>query len=95
MERVKDTFGLSRVVEPKASVPVTAWRLDNRREIKPEECRISLKLIHMERDSFQQICNECGFDETKIIAKILDIISRRGKLHNPFTNTAGKLLWNH
>jgi len=89
VERVKDTFGLSRVVEPKASVPVTAWRLDNSRDIRPEECRISLKLIHMERDSFQQICSECGFDETKIIAKILDIISRRGKLHNPFTNTAG------
>lgn len=90
MERVKDTFGLSRVIEPKASVPVTAWRLDSSREIKQEECRISLKLIHMERDSFQQICNECSFDETKIIAKILDIIGRRGKLHNPFTNTAGQ-----
>ena len=26
----------------------------------------------------------------KIIAKILDVIQRRGKLHNPFTNTAGQ-----
>ncbi len=89
MEKVKDTFGLSRVVEPSASVPVTAWKLDNKREIKPEECRVALKLIHLERDCFQQICNECGDDEAKIIARILDLISRRGKLHNPFTNTAG------
>lgn len=89
MEKVRDTFGLSRVVEPSASVPVTAWKLDNRREIKPEECRVALKLIHLEKDCFQQICNECGNDEAKIIARILDLISRRGKLHNPFTNTAG------
>lgn len=90
MAKMKDTFGLSRVIEPKASVPVTAWKLDNSREIKPEECRVALKLIHLERDCFQQLCRDCGFDETKIIAKIMDIINRRGKLHNPFTNTAGQ-----
>lgn len=89
MEKVKDTFGLSRVVEPSASVPVTAWKLDNNREIKPEECRIALRQIHLERDCFQQIRTECGDDEAKIIARILDLVSRRGKLHNPFTNTAG------
>lgn len=90
MDKINDTFGLSRVIEPKAAVPVTAWRIDNHREISPLECRISLKLIHLERDCFQQLCSECGFDESKIIAKILDVINRRGKLHNPFTNTAGQ-----
>lgn len=90
MEIVKDTFGLSRVIEPRASVPVTAWKLDNRREIRPEECRVALKLIHLEKDCFQQLCSEYGYDETKIIAKVFDLIGRRGKLHNPFTNTAGQ-----
>ncbi len=90
MIKMKDTFGLSRVIEPKTAVPVTAWKIDNSREIKSEECRISLKLIHLERDCIQQFYNDCGFNETKIIAKILDMINRRGKLHNPFTNTAGQ-----
>lgn len=90
MAIVKDTFGLSRVIDPKNAVPVTAWKLDNSPEILPWECRVSLKLIHLERDCFQQFCNECGYDEAKIIAKILDVIQRRGKLHNPFTNTAGQ-----
>ncbi len=90
MGKVKDTFGLSRVIEPKSSVPVTAWKLDNSKQIKPEECRVALKLIHMERDCFQQICNESQFDETKIKARIFDLVNRRGKLHNPFTNTAGQ-----
>ncbi len=40
MKRVKDTFGLSRVVEPAASVPVTAWKLDNNREIQPENAEL-------------------------------------------------------
>ncbi|HYE68969.1 MAG TPA: sigma 54-interacting transcriptional regulator [Anaerovoracaceae bacterium] len=90
MGTTNDTFGLSRVIEPKAAVPVTAWKVDNYKGISPYECRISLELIHLERDCFQQFCSECGFDEAKIIAKILDIINRRGKLHNPFTNTAGQ-----
>lgn len=90
MDITNDTFGLGRVIEPKAAVPVTAWKVDNQREISPLECRISLELIHLERDCFQQFCSECGFDEAKIIAKILDLINRRGKLHNPFTDTAGQ-----
>lgn len=92
MVMINDTFGLSRVIEPKSAVPVTAWKVDNHREISPNECRIALELIHLERDCFQQFCSECGYDEAKIIAKILDLITRRGKLHNPFTNTAGQFL---
>ncbi|QIB70535.1 AAA domain-containing protein [Aminipila butyrica] len=90
METTKDIFGLSRVIEPKTAVPVTAWRVDNHRDISSTECRITLERIHLERDCFQQLCSECSFDEEKIIAKILELISRRGKLHNPFTNTAGQ-----
>ena len=87
--RLEDTFGLSRVIEPKNSVPVTAWKIDNNMEISPGECLVKLKSIHLERDSFQQFCNDAGFDEGKIRAKILDMIHRRGKLHNPFTNSGG------
>jgi hypothetical protein len=65
-----DIFGLSRVIEPKAAVPVTAWKVNNDIKISPYECRVSLELIHLERDCFQQFCSECGFDEAKIIAKI-------------------------
>ncbi|MEG0157142.1 MAG: hypothetical protein RR661_05785, partial [Anaerovoracaceae bacterium] len=34
---------------------------------------------------------DCGFDESKIITKIMDIVQRRGKLHNPFTGSGGLL----
>ncbi|MDO4553283.1 MAG: sigma 54-interacting transcriptional regulator [Bacillota bacterium] len=84
-----DMFGLSRVLEPRGTVPVTAWRVDNRRELAPGEMRVSLSTISLEKDSFHQICSDCGWDEAKMTAKILDIVERRGKLHNPSTDSGG------
>ena len=85
-------FGVSRVLEPKGVVPVTAWRLDNSPEIADNEALVRLEKINVEWDSFQQICSSCGFNENRIRAKVLDIIEKRGKLHNPFTGTGGCFL---
>ena len=43
----------------------------------------------MEGTSFRQICQEAGNDEERIKEKIKDIVIRRGKLHNPVTDTGG------
>ncbi|MDD4377623.1 MAG: sigma 54-interacting transcriptional regulator [Eubacteriales bacterium] len=88
---MKNTFGINRVLEPKGAVPVTAWKLDNSKSIRQNEARVKLERIHLERNSFQQICSQCEFDETKIKERIIDIVNRRGKLHNPFTNSGGML----
>ncbi|MGN0712787.1 MAG: sigma-54 interaction domain-containing protein, partial [Anaerovoracaceae bacterium] len=78
-----------RVMEPKGAVPATAWKLDNRRQIGPKEIRIRLEKVHIEWDNFNQICSYCGYDETRIKARIMQIIEERGKLHNPFTGSGG------
>ena len=91
MEKLKDTFGISRVLEPRTAVPTTAWKVDNSYEISTEECRIKIERIHIERDSFQQLCSAGGYNESGIASKIIDVVSRRGKLHNPFTNSGGVL----
>lgn len=85
-------FGLNRVLEPKGLVPVTAWRLDNDKKLQSKEARIRLELVHLEWDNFQQLCSSCGYDDIKIKAKIMDVIEKRGKLHNPFTRSAGVLI---
>ena len=85
-------YGLDRVLEPKGLGPATAWKLDNSYDLQKKEARINLERIHLEWDNFQQICNSCGFDESKIKAKIFDIIEKRGKLHNPFTGSGGVLI---
>jgi len=85
-------FGINRVIEPENCVPVTAWKLDNKREIEPEEIRVSIDTLHIERDSFQQICTSCGYDDEKVRARILDIIDKRGKMHNPYTGSGGIMM---
>lgn len=85
-------FGLDRVLEPKGVFPVAAWKVDNDREVCKGEARVSLELIHLEWDSFQQMCNSCSFETDKIKAKIMDIVEKRGKLQNPFTGTGGVFL---
>ena len=87
-----NNFGINRVIEPENTVPVTAWKLDNSRKITPDEIRISIDRIHVEWDSFQQICTSCGYDDSKVRARILDIIDKRGKLHNPYTGSGGIMM---
>lgn len=83
------TYGLKRVAEPQYVLPTSAWKLDNSRNIYPDELRISIRRIHMEGTSFKQICTESNYNEEKIKQKIVDIVIRRGKLHNPVTDTGG------
>ncbi len=46
----------------------------------------------MEWGNFQQICTSSGYDENKIRSKILDLVEKRGKLHNPFIGSGGVLI---
>ena len=82
-------YGMSRVLEPKYVLPTSAWRLDNSRDVRSDEIRVSVDCIHMEGTSFKQICQETNNNEEKIKRQIIDMVIRRGKLHNPVTNTGG------
>ncbi len=84
-------YGTVRVLEPKFVVPTSAWRLDNSRSIRPDEIRVAIERIHLEGTSFKQICTESSNNTEKIKQTIIDIVIRRGKLHNPVTDTGGVL----
>lgn len=86
---MKHGYGTKRVLEPKHVLPTSAWRLDNCRKIFPEEIRIDIKKIHVEGTSFKEICLESNNSEQRIRQRIMDIVIRRGKLHNPVTDTGG------
>ena len=81
-------FGLERVAEPRGSLPVTSWKLDNSRQLRPGEVRVNLKRIAFERDNFSQLCSICGYDEDQIRQRIFKIVNERGKLHNPYTESS-------
>ena len=88
---MKNSYGLDRVITPKQVFPAAAWQLDNSRELKNGEIRISIRRLHIEGTSFRQICQESANDEALIKEKIKDIVIKRGKLHNPVTDTGGLL----
>jgi len=82
-------YGTNRVLEPQHVLPTSAWRLDNNRNISAAEIRVDIKRIHIEGTSFKQICLEANDNDQRIKQKIMDIVIRRGKLHNPVTDTGG------
>lgn len=88
---MKNAYGLERVIAPAHVFPASAWELDNSRMLKNGEMRVNVKKIHIEGTGFRQICQEANNDEEIIKEKINDIVIRRGKLHNPVTDTGGLL----
>ncbi len=89
---MSEIYGIKRVLEPKNVLPTSAWKLDNGRNIYPDEIRVSIKRIHLEGTGFKQICTESNDDEKKIKQNIMDMVIRRGKLHNPVTDTGGLIM---
>ncbi|MDD6882041.1 MAG: sigma 54-interacting transcriptional regulator [Firmicutes bacterium] len=85
-------YGKRRVLEPQHVLPTSAWKLDNNRNIYPDELRVSIKRIHLEGTGFKQICTESNNDDKRIKQNIIDIIIRRGKLHNPISDTGGLVM---
>lgn len=85
-------IGMNRVIDPKYSTPVTAWKIDNNRTIYDNELRINIEFIHIEWDSFSQTCYNCYKDYKKIEEQILNIINTKGKLHNLHTGEGGLLV---
>jgi len=85
-------YGIKRVLEPQHVLPTSAWKLDNGRNICPDELKVSIKRIHLEGTGFKQICTESNDDEKKIKQTIVDMVIRRGKLHNPITDTGGLVM---
>lgn len=80
-------FGAKRVIEPKGSLPVTAWKMDNDRKLRSGEIRIAIDYITIERDSMCQLCCSTERDDEKIRQKLMKIVSERGKIHNPYTDS--------
>lgn len=84
-----NTFGIDRVIQPKGFIPFVAWKMDNSPEIKEHEIRIRLKQIKFEEGNFRQLCNAYDYDEERIKECVLEMVTRRGKLHNVFTDSGG------
>jgi len=84
-----EDYGIDRVLGVKDVLPVLAWKLDNKKDIDQNELLLKVNTIHLEAANFKQVCNEAMNDPERIKDKLINMVSSRGKLHNPYTDTGG------
>lgn len=93
-------YGSHRSIEPQGSLPQPAWRIDNTPIIGDGELLIRVDTLNVDAASFTQL-EKAAEDEVarsggtvpgRMAEAILDIVGRRGKLHNPVTGSGGMLL---
>lgn len=86
------SLGIHRVIEPEGSLPQPAWKLDNTPVVRPGETLANIHTLHIDSASFTQIANACERDPERMKQHILDIVTQRGKMHNPLTGSGGILM---
>jgi L-erythro-3,5-diaminohexanoate dehydrogenase len=91
-------YGTHRVIEPHGVLPQAAWKIDNSPEIRDNEVLIDVSTLNIDAASFRQIVSTAGPGATqaevreRVARTVLDIVSKRGKMHNPVTGSGGMLL---
>ncbi len=86
-------YGIHRVVEPKGVLPQPAWKIDNDTDhLYDNEILVNVERLNIDSASFTQIEEEVGKNEEKVAAKIMEIVGKRGKMHNPVTGSGGMLI---
>src|SRR5205085_9790671 len=86
------SLGIHRVIEPRGALPQPAWKLDNTPLVRPSETLVNVHTLHIDSASFTQIANVCERDTERMSKHILDIVAKRGKMHNPITGSGGILI---
>ena len=84
-------LGLHRVIDPPGVLPQAAWQLDATPAIAPDEARIRVDRLNLDAASYRQLREAYAGDPDKIRAAVLDVITTRGKMQNPVTNSGGML----
>jgi L-erythro-3,5-diaminohexanoate dehydrogenase len=92
-------FGLHRVCAPEpgepggggTALPQAAWRLDPDARIRPDEVRVRVERLNLDAASFRQLRESTGGGPDEMRAAVLEVITSRGKMHNPVTGSGGML----
>jgi L-erythro-3,5-diaminohexanoate dehydrogenase len=84
-------YGLHRVIGQPGVLPQAAERLDATLPCRPTELEISVEHIHIDASSIAQLRRTHGDDAAAVRDALLALVRRRGKLHNPATNSGGIL----
>ena len=93
MQKKPCKYGTHRVIEPEGVLTQAARKIDNNMDVVYDnEILIDVISLNIDSASFAQIKGEAESDVEKIKAKILEIVSSRGKMQNPVTGSGGMLI---
>jgi L-erythro-3,5-diaminohexanoate dehydrogenase len=90
--RSPDPLGIQRVLKPKGVLPQQAEKIDASLPIAEDELLIEVESLNIDSASFHQIVGACKKDLKKIEKHILALVKKRGKHHNPVTQSGGMLI---
>ena len=86
-----DSYGVHRVLGPQRVLPQQADRLDTGPPCQPTEIEVEVRQLHIDATSLRQLRAAHSGDLEAVRKDLLALVGRRGKLHNPVTNSGGML----
>jgi L-erythro-3,5-diaminohexanoate dehydrogenase len=85
-------LGADRVLAPPGALPQPAERLDASGPVRPYEFEVAVERLCLDSTSFRNIRERSDADPRRMADRILEIVARRGKMHNPETDSGGVAL---
>src|SRR4051812_9562431 len=87
-----DPFGTHRSTSPTGVLPQQAEVLDASLPAYDNELLLDVDTLNIDAASFRQLKDAAGGDEKKLADSIVNIVAKRGKMHNPVTGSGGMLI---
>ena len=89
---LEERLGADRVIDPVGALPQPAARLDPSGPPRPGELEVAVERLCLDSTSLREIRDRTGADPDLMGQRIAEIVSSRGKMHNPQTGSGGVLL---
>jgi L-erythro-3,5-diaminohexanoate dehydrogenase len=89
---IAQQLGADRVIAPAGSLPQPAERLDPSGPCRPYEFEVAVERLCLDSTSFRNIRERADGDPQRMADRILEIVTARGKMHNPETDSGGVAL---
>lgn len=83
---------MHRSLEPRGVLPQSARVLDTSLPLRGGEALIDVEYLNVDSASWRQLREEAGGDADAMRARISEIVSAAGKMHNPVTGSGGMLV---
>ena len=91
VEEIALEVGADRVVSPRGFLPQPADVLDASGPVRSHELEIAVERLCLDSTSHRQIAESAGGDADAMAARVVEIVSASGKMHNPATDSGGIL----